>query len=109
MAHFISELNAKSDRRAANQNSYIESTGQIIRLKAINKKDKDNDDFISDVDENKLNAYKNEIKHTRQQRDMEMGMKKDLTEKILTTWKELKDIRIKQNYRSTDLKLMIKK
>jgi hypothetical protein len=113
MAHFITELNAQAGRRAANKNSYVESTGKIIRLNALKGKDKNgaeqDEDFITTADEGKLNAYKMEIKHTRQQRDMEMLMKKDLTEKILITWKELKDIRIKQNYRNTDLKLVIKK
>lgn len=70
-----------------------------------------------DLDENKpsqidiarLNSYKNEIKKTRQQRDNEMLLKKNLTEKILSTWKELKDLRFKQNYRNTEYKLIIKK
>ena len=38
-----------------------------------------------------------------------MMLKKDLTEKIVTTWKELKDIRNKQGFRNTDVKLIIKK
>lgn len=70
-----------------------------------------------DMDENKpleadiarLNSYKNEIKQTRQHRANQMLLKKNLTEKILSTWKELKDIRIKQNYRNTEYKLIIKK
>ena len=61
------------------------------------------------VEMNKLMAYRNEVKHARQQRDNEMRLKKDLTEKILLTWKELKDIRNKQKFRNTDIKLVIKK
>ena len=62
-----------------------------------------------DTDVARFNSYKNEIKKTRQLRSNEMLLKKNLTEKILSTWKELKDIRIKQNYRNTEYKLIIKK
>ncbi len=61
------------------------------------------------MDLNRLNAYKNEIKQTRQQRDIEMKQKKNLIEKILITWRELKELRKKQNFRTTDIKLIIKK
>ena len=110
MTRFRAELDAKSSRRAAAKQALVESTGKIISLNAMKSISKNEaEDLISSGDENKLNAYKNEIKHTRQQRDIEMRMRKELTAKIVSTWKELKDIRIKQNYRNTDLKLIIKK
>ena len=92
-----------TNRAAAAKEAYIESTGTVV------KNSKSNVDIISTVDANRLNAYKNEIKQTRQQRDIEMKQKKNLTEKILITWKELKEIRVKQNFRSTEYKLIIKK
>ncbi len=81
---------------------YIESTSTVLKTK-LNKAN------ITQIDLNKLAVYRNEIKQTRQQRDNEMMLKKNLTEKILVTWKELKDIRIKQKFRNTDLKLIIKR
>ena len=98
-----SELAAQTSRLAADHNAYIESTGTVL------KTNKDSKDFLTTADLNRLNAYKNEIKQTRQQRDIEMKQKKTLTEKIIITWKELKEIRIKQNFRSTELKLIIKR
>lgn len=82
---------------------YIESTSKIIKTKFTN------DSNISANDLNKLTAYRNEIKQARQQRDNEMLLKKSLTEKMLITWKELKDLRSRQQFRNTDLKLIIKK
>jgi hypothetical protein len=81
---------------------YIESTATVLKTKLNNAN-------ITQIDLNKLAVYRNEIKQTRQQRDNEMMLKKNLTEKILITWKELKDIRIKQKFRNTDLKLIIKR
>ncbi len=81
---------------------YIESTSTVLKTKLNNAN-------ITQIDSNKLAVYRNEIKQTRQQRDNEMMLKKNLTEKILVTWKELKDIRIKQKFRNTDLKLIIKR
>lgn len=93
----------QTSRLAADHNSYIQSTGSVI------KTSKDSKDFITTVDLNRLNAYKNEIKQTRQQRDIEMKQKKNLIEKILITWRELKELRKKQTFRTTDIKLIIKK
>jgi hypothetical protein len=103
LERFKNELAMQTSRLAADHNAYIQSTGSVI------KTSKDSKDFLTTVDLNRLNAYKNEIKQTRQQRDIEMKQKKNLTEKILITWKELKEIRKKQNFRNTELKLTIKK
>ncbi len=103
LERFKSELAMQTSRAAASHNALVESTGAVI------KTSKDSKDFMSTSDLNRLNAYKNEIKQTRQQRDIEMKQRKNLTAKILTTWKELKEIRIKQNFRTTDYKLIIKK
>lgn len=90
---------------AANQNMYVESTSTVIKT-SLESKEKTK---LSASDTDKLNAYRNEIKQARQQRDNEMMLKKDLTEKIVLTWKELKDSRTKQGFRNTDVKLIIKK
>lgn len=100
-ARFKSELDSQMNRLANVQNNYVQSTSSVINRNLQSK--------VSQVDINKLNAYKNEIKQARQQRDNEMLLKKDLLEKILVTWKELKDLRAKQGYRNTDVKLTIKK
>ena len=84
---------------------YVESTSSVIKTKL----NIDSSARQSNKDINQLRAYRNEIKQTRQQRDNEMMLKKNLTEKILITWKELKDIRLKQQFRNTDLKLIIKR
>ncbi len=102
LERFRNEVNLQSSRLAAERKLYIESTGSILKTD-------DPNEFITSSDANKLKAYKNEIKQTRQQRDIEMKMKKNLIEKIVATWKDLKDIRAKQQFRNTDLKLIIKK
>jgi hypothetical protein len=115
---FLNELKTQSNQRAAEKNAFIESTGKVLNinnplLDKPQEKQKLFEDgevaFITTADESKLNAYRTEIKHTRQQRDLEMRLRKELIEKILSTWKDLKDIRFKQSYRNTDLKLVIKK
>ena len=85
---------------------YIESNGTILKN---NVGQQDKSEYISNSDLNKLAAYKNEIKQTRQQRDIELKQKKNLCEQIVKTWKELKDVRAKQQFRITDIKLIIKK
>lgn len=60
-------------------------------------------------DMKKLMAYKYEIQKTRQERNKEMRMHKQLVEKIINTWREIKDLRQAQQYRNTDVKLIIKK
>ncbi len=104
MNRFRNELSLQSSRLAADKKMYIESTSSIIKSNNPSE-----NDFITSSDANKLKAYKNEIKQTRQQRDIEMKMKKNLIQKIIATWKDLKDIRNKQQFRNTDLKLIIKK
>ena len=101
-ARFKSELDSQQSRMANSQDNYVESTASIINKALVQSK-------ISVVDTNKLNAYKNEIKQARQQRDNEMMLKKNLVEKILVTWKELKELRAKQGYRNTEVKLTIKR
>jgi hypothetical protein len=61
------------------------------------------------TDRKKLNAYRYEIVKTRQERNKEMRLFKNLVEKIIETWKELKDLRQKQQFRNTQVKLIIKK
>ena len=61
------------------------------------------------ADRNKLTAYKYEIQKTRQERNKDMRMHKQVVEKIIQTWKEIKELRQTQNYRNTDIKLVIKK
>ena len=102
---FKNELSTQSNTQASTKNMFVESTSTVIKTK-LNEEHIGN---VSPANANKLLAYKNEIKQTRQLRDKEMLLKKDLTEKILVTWKELKEIRVKQNFRNTDIKLLIKK
>ena len=104
MTKFKGEVNSSVNRNASNRNMFIESTSTIIRADS-----NDGGALISKTDFNKLTAYQNEIKLTRQQREIEMQQKKMLTEKILQTWKELKNVRNQQQFRNTDLKLVIKK
>ncbi len=105
-ARFKAELSIQSNQTAADRNLYVESTSTVIRtqLDQIGT-----DKLLAPADMNKLNAYRYEIKQVRQQRDNEMMLKKDLTEKILSTWKELKEIRTKRGFKNTELKLIIKK
>ena len=89
---------------------FKEELSQQLNSKSAQKTRLDNNKApISSASANRLNAYRNEIKHTRQQRGNQMRLKKDLTEKILLNWKELKEIRSKQKFRNTDIKLVIKK
>jgi hypothetical protein len=104
-SHFKSELNTQTNKTAADRNMYVESTSTVIKTKL----NIESSARQSTNDINQLRAYRNEIKQTRRQRDNEMMLKKNLTEKILLTWKELKDIRIKQQFRNTDIKLIIKR
>jgi hypothetical protein len=60
-------------------------------------------------DRKKLNAYRYEVVKTRQERNKEMKMSKNLAEKIIETWKELKDLRQKQQFRNTQVKLIIRR
>ncbi len=104
-ARFRTELNIQSSQAAIERNMYVESTSTVIRSQLDQVKDKG----LAPTDLNKLNAYRYEIKQARQERDNEMMLKKDLTEKIVSTWKELKEVRSKRGFRNTDLKLIIKK
>jgi hypothetical protein len=61
------------------------------------------------VNQKKLNAYRYEIVKTRQERNKEVKLFKNLTEQIIETWKELKDLRQKQQFRNTQVKLTIRK
>jgi hypothetical protein len=98
-------MTIQSSRAAkAAGNLYIESNSSVI---PVNKNTPE--DFITIADKNKLLAYRYEIKQTRQQRDIEMKQKKNLIEKILQTWKEIKETRNKQKFRNTEYKLIIKK
>ena len=106
MERFKNELAVQTDKAAANKNLYIESNGTVLKT---NVGPQDKNEYISNSDLNKIVAYKNEIKQTRQQRDIELKQKKNLCEQIVKTWKELKDIRAKQQFRNTDIKLIIKK
>jgi coiled-coil and C2 domain-containing protein 2A len=118
-ARFIHELNSKDNRSAAakaNGNLYIESNSAIIRRIGDNVPEPDKDGLVGNdthqitpANRNKIIAYRDEIKQTRQQRDIEMQQKKTLIEKIVETWKELKDLRNNQKFRNTDIKLIIKK
>ena len=114
-SRFKSEINIQSNLIAADRHMYIESTSTIIKS-PVGSQIENNKNMnmlssrsIAVADINKLNAYRYEIKQVRQQRDNETMLKKDLIEKILVTWKELKDIRTKRGFRNTDLKLVIKK
>ena len=61
------------------------------------------------TDMKKLMAYKYEIQKTRQERNKDMKINKQLVEQIIQTWKELKELRQKNQYRNTDVKLAIRK
>ena len=74
--NFKNELNINTNRTAADRNMYIESTATVLKTKLNNAN-------ITQIDLNKLAVYRNEIKQTRQQRDNEMMLKKNLTEKII--------------------------
>ena len=84
---------------------YVEPTSTVIRSQLDRVKDKS----LAPTDLNKLNAYMYDINQARQERENEMILKKDLTEKIVSTWKELKEVRTRRGFRNTDLKLIIKK
>jgi predicted transcriptional regulator of viral defense system len=101
---FKSEMDVRALRQATERNAYIESTQKVIKLNS----EQDNE-MITQVDLSRLRAYQNEIKLTREQRDIEMTMRKQLTEKILATWRLLKDLRVRQGFRNTEFKLIIKK
>lgn len=105
MKNFQQELAAKEHAIAAQQNAYVESNDTILRFNS----DRDRANLIAPVDLNRLQAYKNEIKLTREEREIQMKQKKTLTEKILATWKELKEIRELQRFRNTEFRLIIKK
>lgn len=57
----------------------------------------------------RLSAYKYEIQKTRDERDKKMKTQKTLVEKIIATWKDIKELRNKNGFRSTEIKLIIKK
>lgn len=97
-------MDVRALRQATERNAYIESTQKVIKLNS----EQDNE-MITQVDLSRLRAYQNEIKLTREQRDIEMAMRKQLTEKILATWRMLKDLRVRQGFRNTEFKLIIKK
>jgi predicted transcriptional regulator of viral defense system len=97
-------MDVRALRQATERNAYIESTQKVIKLNS----EQDNE-MITQVDLSRLRAYQNEIKLTREQRDIEMTMRKQLTEKILATWRLLKDLRVRQGFRNTEFKLIIKK
>lgn len=61
------------------------------------------------TDMKKLMAYKYEIQKTRQERNKDVKIHKQLVEQIIQTWKELKELRLKNQFRNTDVKLVIKK
>jgi len=103
---FRNEVAAQSSKNAAQRNRYIESTSSVL---ITNNNMDEAKEFITPGDRKKMIAYKNEIKQIRQQRDIVMKMKKGLIEKILSTWKELKELRAKQQFRNTDIKLIIRK
>jgi Rps23 Pro-64 3,4-dihydroxylase Tpa1-like proline 4-hydroxylase len=101
---FKADMNVRTMRAASERNEYVESAQRVIKLESERNQNPD-----LHVDVSRLRAYQNEIKLTREQRDIEMRMRKKLTEKILMTWKELKDLRARQQFRNTEYKLIIKK
>lgn len=100
------DMESNTNKNASSRGRYVESTGEIVKTNVENK---DTAAYISAVDANKLMAYTNEIKLTREQRDIQMKQRKTLTEKIIRTWKDLKEIRNQQQFRNTEIKLIIKK
>lgn len=116
LLRFMEELKSNARVAAARHHALVESTGAIIPDK-FNSGDSNTVilpngmqlDYISTSDLVKLNSYKNEIKQTRRQLNIEMKKHKELTEKIVLTWKELKNKRAEQKFRSTEMKLIIKK
>ena len=95
------ERNLKQELSENNRvNDILSKNRSIINNKVDNTE-------MSDI--NKLNAYRYEIQKTRQERNKEMKTHKILTEKIIETWKEIKDLRTKQQFKNTDIKLIIKK
>lgn len=103
--NFKADMNAKALQLANERNTFIQSTQKVIKLSSENHYE----DMASKIDLSRLRAYQNEIKLTREQKDIEMRLRKQLTDKILSTWKELKELRNKQKFRNTEYKLIIKK
>ena len=108
---FRAEVDAHVRAAAAERHLYVESTDTILSTSTSNNPSNGDETaaLISPSDAHKLRAYKNEIKQAREQRDLEMRMRKTLTEKIVSVWRELKDLRKRQQFRNTDLKLVIRK
>lgn len=105
MVSFKTEMDARNLRLAAERNAYIESTQRVIKLNS----ERPGEDDPARIDLSRLRAYQNEIKLTREQRKIEMSQRKRLIEKILATWKSLKALRVRQQFRNTEYKLVIKK
>lgn len=102
-------MDARNLRLAAERNAYVESAGRTIKLNSDHRGGQDEAIDLARVDLSRLLAYQNEIKLTREQRDIEMSQRKKLTEMILATWKSLKSLRARQQFRNTEYKLVIKK
>lgn len=110
LGNFKSEMDARNLRLAAERNAYVESAGRTIKINSDHRGGgHDEAADLARVDLSRLLAYQNEIKLTREQRDIEMSQRKKLTEMILATWKSLKMLRARQQFRNTEYKLVIKK
>lgn len=89
------------------ESSLKKSLGPLTsRSQAVISREKDQKE-LNDI--KRLNAYKVEIQNTRQERDKEMRINKSLIDNIIQTWKAIKELRSKKGFRTTDIKLIIKK
>ncbi|TRY71764.1 hypothetical protein TCAL_04776 [Tigriopus californicus] len=57
----------------------------------------------------RFESYRKEVKVIREQRDEESGRERATIKEILTLWRTMRDIRRRQGYQSTNLKLTIHK
>ena len=55
----------------------------------------------------RLKTYQKEIKLVRLEKDEEGFHEKEAVKKILKLWKNLKDLRKKQGYQGTDMRIII--
>ncbi|XP_055044610.2 coiled-coil and C2 domain-containing protein 2A isoform X1 [Misgurnus anguillicaudatus] len=80
-----------------------------LRSTILNMMELHRGEALSQVTQQRIAEYKQEVRHTRQQRDLEQEKDRALLKNIIRVWKELKALRDFQRFTNTPYKLFIRR